>query len=263
MSFARMLKRKKAQDPAPQAVQQIDLIDFLGPVKVFSHQNNPYAFLYPDDPADYLSPAPGERFELRVHDIDAAAALRSRIEGVLTGQALAERFDDFPHREAVLFDRLLKEPIMASNIHEMRTNAEAVVRARGSVLIGGLGIGMGAMAMARKAEVTEILILEKEPEIIALVGGQLQSEKIRVIEADVFTWHPTSGEVFDSVWIDIWNSTDARRYPDCYPQMAALRERYTPCLAPGGWLGVWQEAEALVNYYRSFSQAKIRRNSSP
>jgi spermidine synthase len=72
------------------------------------------------------------------------------------------------------------------------------------------------------------------------------NEKTRIIEGDAFTWAPEGEKRFDTIWADIWNTSLAASYHG----MATLRERFTPYLAPGGWLGVWQEASALVDHSR-------------
>ena len=86
---------------------------------------------------------------------------------------------------------------------EKMDHAEVVKVARGSCLIMGLGLGMVANAMALKPEVTDITVIEINPNVIKLVSPHMP-EKITVIEADAFEWTPPKGKQWDVIWHDIW-----------------------------------------------------------
>jgi len=88
---------------------------------------------------------------------------------------------------------------------EKMDHAYAVKQATGSCLVMGLGIGMVASAMARKPEVTDITVIERNPDVIDLVAPYLDP-KITVIEADALTWEPPKGKKWAVVWHDIWQS---------------------------------------------------------
>src|SRR4051812_33502665 len=55
----------------------------------------------------------------------------------------------------------------------------------GRVLVGGLGLGMAANMIAAMPDVASVTVIEKEPDIIQLVGENLDG-KVNVIEADLF-----------------------------------------------------------------------------
>ena len=59
--------------------------------------------------------------------------------------------------------------------------------------------------MALKPDVTEVVVIEINQDVIDLVAPHLQGrEKITVICDDAHTWTPAKGEKFDVIWHDIW-----------------------------------------------------------
>jgi hypothetical protein len=137
---------------------------------------------------------------------------------------------------------------------ERRTNRPVVEAARGDVLIGGLGLGLILPPLILAPEVTSITVLEKSPEVIALVAPSYQIgapywantvdayrlHKLRFIEADVFQWTPD--QKFHTVWFDIWPAIELSNLPE----MAKLHRHYRPHLQPDDqapWLRCWCESE--------------------
>lgn len=137
------------------------------------------------------------------------------------------------------------ETMMSDTPMERATNLEAVRAARGRVLIAGLGLGMVAHPIARKPEVSEVVIVEKNPDVIRLVAPTLPSN-IRVVPGDIADFlakegkpAPACRQRFDAVWLDLWKSVDT----DDLPEIARLRKAARRIMAPGAWLGVWQDAK--------------------
>ena len=117
--------------------------------------------------------------------------------------------------------------MMSETPMEQRTNINFVLKAHGDVLIGGLGIGMIILAIQDNPNVTSITVLEKSKDVLDAVLPQLPlNEKVRVIQADVFTYKPD--KKFDCVYMDIWF------YPneDAYEEMKVLKRRYGHYLKP-------------------------------
>lgn len=130
---------------------------------------------------------------------------------------------------------------------ERRTMLPLLDGARGTVLLGGLGIGCVLVPLARLTRVRHIIVLEKSPEIIAMVWPQVRdylsqsgAEKIEVIEADAYQYQPNQG--LDTVYMDIWPSW----YRDNSEGIAEIRRRYEPYLSPNGWLGCWSYAHQVL-----------------
>jgi hypothetical protein len=146
--------------------------------------------------------------------------------------------------------------MMVDTPMERRTNLEVVEKARGRVLIAGLGLGMILRSIQNKPEVTHITVLEKHRDVIDLVGGSLArsqnshtvggmidgayhlhpaASKISIIEADVFAWSFAGQPKFDTIYFDIWPRSSVQ----FLPEMDALYKRYRPLLAKGGWMDSW------------------------
>lgn len=117
--------------------------------------------------------------------------------------------------------------MMSETPMEHRTNTAFVTSAFGDVLIGGLGLGMIVLAIQDRKEVQSVTVLEKSPDVIAAVAHQLPlNSKVRILEADAFTWKPD--RKFDAVYMDIWF------YPDeeAYVEMKQLKRKYGHHLKP-------------------------------
>jgi hypothetical protein len=140
--------------------------------------------------------------------------------------------------------------VMSDTDHERRTNREAVMMAKGDVLIAGLGIGMIALPIMLKPEVSSVTIIEKSMDVCRLVTGAViaaadsvqagAGAKLRVIQADIHDWRPNpKARVFDAIYFDIWTeqSTD-----DVEP-MQRLHRAFRPYLRKGGWIDSWNYEE--------------------
>ena len=62
------------------------------------------------------------------------------------------------------------------------------------VLIAGLGLGLLASQLIKNPKVTEIVVIEKNPDVIKLISKYLNSSKIKIIEIDYLDY--LSSEIF-------------------------------------------------------------------
>jgi spermidine synthase len=92
--------------------------------------------------------------------------------------------------------------VMSDTPAEMADHFQFYRKAKGHVLIAGLGLGMVANAVANKPDVKSVTILEISEDVIKLVGHTLH-KKCTVVHADVMEYKPT--RKYDYMWIDIWN----------------------------------------------------------
>ncbi len=116
---------------------------------------------------------------------------------------------------------------------ERESCAELIERARGRVLIAGLGLGMILHPLCIKPGVERITVVEKYRDVIDLVGPSVAGHSnLQVIHADAFEWRPESGARYDTIWFDIWPGWGAA----ILPEIAKLHERFRPFLAAGGWM---------------------------
>lgn len=106
-----------------------------------------------------------------------------------------------------LFDKLYLEiSIMTNAQHEKESVIELIKKAKGKVLIGGLGIGLVLLPLMNKPEVESIDVVELHQEIIDLVGSQLRlNNKVNIINDNIYTFEPKQN--YDTIFID---TIDAR-----------------------------------------------------
>lgn len=145
--------------------------------------------------------------------------------------------------------------VMSDTDYELWTMRDAVRAARGDVLIGGLGLGLVALAILRKPEVHSVTVVEKNADVVALVEDPLrrqltvtQSAGFLVWTADVRTWEPKVFNVhrFDYAYLDIWPNVCV----DDYADHVALRRRVRRWMKKGGKVDSWQ-FEHLQDLHRT------------
>lgn len=136
--------------------------------------------------------------------------------------------------EAGTYKRLVRgNTIVMSNTQmEILTNREFVRRAKGRCLINGLGLGMVLTAILAKPEVTEVIVVEKSADVIALVAPHFIDNRVTIIHADALEYQPKKGVRFNAVWHDIWDTICADNLED----MKLLHRRYGKrCDWQGSW----------------------------
>jgi spermidine synthase len=129
--------------------------------------------------------------------------------------------------------------MMSDTQMEQRTNREVVHKARGRVLISGLGIGMILVPILAKPEVTSVTVLELSQDVIDLVLPHVADPRLEVIQADVFGYKPPKGAKYDVIYHDIWPELST----DTLKEMTKLHRKYAHCLAPGGWQDSWRKSD--------------------
>lgn len=194
----------------------------------------------------YPEPVIGEQYQIDIFDLDEEVVRLERLRGMMHRQA-DEVYDLVPGRYVRLRSRNGWTTWMSDTPMEMRTNTAFVGRARGHVLLAGLGIGMVIPPLLENPAVTQLTIIEKSPEIIRLVNPYERfarlpnSARLEVIEADIFTWEPPKGYKYGTVYFDVWSDISA----DNHPQMKQLHRRYQHRLIRDGleYLSSWRKED--------------------
>lgn len=83
----------------------------------------------------------------------------------------------------------------------MQAHAEAL---SGRVLCAGLGLGLMVHAMHARPEITEIVVAEREPDVIALVGSELPTGKFQIVCTDFWGMTPENTGPVDAVLLDTY-----------------------------------------------------------
>lgn len=107
------------------------------------------------------------------------------------------------------YKRLLQfnRTVMSNTRAELNDHAEFLRKAKGNILINGLGLGCVVADLLNKGEVSLITVIEKSGDVISLVKPFFDSKcngEVNIIHADAYTWQPPKGVRYDAVWHDIW-----------------------------------------------------------
>lgn len=130
--------------------------------------------------------------------------------------------------------------VMSDTPMERGSHMEILRKAKGHVLINGLGLGMIAETVARKDDVESVTVIEIAPEVVHMIAPHLHP-KCNVIRADAFEWQPPKGMRYGAVWHDIWDTICADNLAD----MKFLHRKYgRRC----DWQGSWQRD--VCEYHR-------------
>lgn len=178
-----------------------------------------------------------------------------RVEDFAIGEAEAEfhNLREFMNRRrrkivAGTYTRLTYQNdivVMSDTPAEMHDHLRFVHRARGRVLITGLGLGMVLQAVAQKPNVARVDVVELSADVIALVGPhyrEMFGDKLKIHHADAQLWRPTGlmhGQRFNAVWHDIWPVISGKNWPS----MTRLHRRYAHWLTPSGFQDSWMRDE--------------------
>lgn len=120
-----------------------------------------------------------------------------------------------------------RDVVMSDTPDERHDHYRFWAQAHGHVLVTGLGLGMMATALLRHPRVTQMTLLEIDPDVVQLTGTALTrvatetGKDLRLLVTDAKTWRPAKDERFDCGWHDIWDALCA----DNLPEMARLTRR--------------------------------------
>lgn len=113
------------------------------------------------------------------------------------------------------------EIVMSNTQLEITTHQEAIEKAKGNILVAGLGLGMFLTAIKDKKEINRIVVLEKSKEVIQMIGKYYKDDKIEIINEDIFDFDTKAN--FDLIWLDIWNDFDNSNLEE----MEYLKEKFS------------------------------------
>ena len=129
------------------------------------------------------------------------------------------------------------ECVMEDGRQELSRHLPIWLAAHGAVLVTGLGLGCVVRGLLAKAEVTQVDVVELDPDIIHAVSPSLPKDVRLTIHCDdALTWSPPAGTRWDFAWHDIWSNPDQGE-PHLQVLHAALLLRYKPYV---GCQGAWQ-----------------------
>jgi len=143
--------------------------------------------------------------------------------------------------------------LMSDSPQEMFLQYEAYKAARGRVLIGGLGLGMFTAMAAKKSEVTEIIVIEIEEDIIDLI--EFEHPKVKIICDDIWRFLRTTADTkFDFIYIDIHYSTGCKEYINTVLPMRKILEKRFPNIPAMFWGEKEMEAQYDPDFEKEVKQ---------
>jgi spermidine synthase len=129
--------------------------------------------------------------------------------------------------------------IMSDTPQEMSEHSTFVRKAKGNVLINGLGIGMVLKNVLLKPNIDSVVVVELSEDVINLVGDFYKDHRLSIHHADAFKWTPPKGTKFHAIWHDIWPDKSIDNIAD----MSRLHRRYARWLMTGGFQDSWARKE--------------------
>lgn len=142
------------------------------------------------------------------------------------------------------------EGVMHDTPEELRTHLDFMMRARGNVLITGLGLGCVVRGILAKRDVRRVVVIERDRHVMRLVAPYMPKDsRLEIIEAEAVTWCKQSKEPFDWAWHDLWTDIDAGE-----PHLAIIHQQLLiACAAKVGFQGAWAFPRQFRRLYRKFA----------
>lgn len=136
--------------------------------------------------------------------------------------------------------------MMTDTDMERNTNYRFLGAAKGDVMVAGLGIAMIIIPLLAKKSVTSITIIEKFQGVIDAVGPNLPIDpRIKIIQADIDTYVPPKGTLWDTIYFDIWPDRNADNIEHINRLHRTFRKYKR---TKESWMGSWYHEE--LKYHR-------------
>lgn len=140
--------------------------------------------------------------------------------------------------------------MMSDSPQEMFLQYDAYKNAKGRVLMGGLGLGMSATLFAEKEEVSEVVVIEKEKDVIKLCKPK--NKKIKVINEDFWKYIKATKEKFDYIYVDIYYSTGCMEFVETVLPIRKILEKRFQSIP----VDFWGEEEMKSQYDSKFDKSR-------
>lgn len=90
-------------------------------------------------------------------------------------------------------------------IHWLGMKELAQLTLQGTVLVGGLGLGLILFHLTAREDITAIKVVEIDPEVIKFIKPHLPSDsRLEIVQADFFTYLLNTSEKFNTTIVDLW-----------------------------------------------------------
>lgn len=125
---------------------------------------------------------------------------------------------------------------MSDSPFEQESLKPTIARAKGEILVCGLGIGLLPTMIEDKPKVKHIDIVEMRQEVGELVFEQIKTAKMKLIIADAWQYLREIEEKYDFIYIDVWGEIIAP-----IMQIKNSIELANKCLKLNGQVRFWMQ----------------------
>lgn len=159
--------------------------------------------------------------------VEPSAAILHNLACELNGRGVMKIMPGIIRRLTRVSDQVT---VMSSTLMEYRTNLRFVRKARGTVLINGLGLAIVPFALLAKKEIESVTIIEREAAVIDMVAPYLKDARVRIVHEDAMFYSPTCS--YDFVWHDIWDDINPKN-------VASMTKLWLKYQRHCHWQGCW------------------------
>ncbi len=110
--------------------------------------------------------------------------------------------------DSTLYNYPPGDVVMEDTPHELKTHLGFVMRAHGTVLITGLGLGCVIRGLLSNPNVEHITCIENSEDVLKLVAPHMPVNRLTIIEADALRWTKQNCQKFTCAWHDLWTDRD-------------------------------------------------------
>ena len=136
------------------------------------------------------------------------------------------------------------EVVMEDTPFELFTHMEFMLKARGRVLITGLGLGCVIRGILANGHVDHITCIERSQHVIDLVAPHMPTDRLEMVKANALEWTKATTERFDCAWHDIWTDWAAGE-----PTLAQSHTKLIKhCRPRVNFQGAWDYPRIARNY---------------
>lgn len=139
------------------------------------------------------------------------------------------------------------ELVMHDVPHELKSHLNFMLRARGGVLITGLGLGCVVRGVLANPAVHHVTVVERDADVLRLVEPFMpKSKRLTIIPDDALEYAKTTRERFDYAWHDLWVDPD---YEEKHLQVIH-GELMCALFGKADWQGAWRFPRELQRLLR-------------
>ena len=101
------------------------------------------------------------------------------------------------------------EVVMEDTPFELNNHLDFMLKAKGHVLVTGLGLGCVIRGMLANGHVDHVTCIERSQDVLDLVAPHMPAtDRLEIIKADALEWTKGTTQRFDCAWHDIWTDRD-------------------------------------------------------